>query len=99
MKLIKAELSSFQGCLPIYLSVENSEIQISTNLDDGKNGQLLYDHLKLALDFDGKVVSLEFATDGPDSRSITVKFNSISEMTRYLKHHGLNIALTKIVET
>lgn len=99
MKLIKAELSSFQGRLPIYLSVENSEIQISMNLGDGKNGQILYDHLKLALDFDGDVVSLEAATDGPDSRSITVKFNSISEMIRYLKYHRLNIAITKIVET
>lgn len=99
MKLIKAELSSFQGRLPIYLSVENSEIQISMNLGDGKNGQILYDHLKLALDFDGDVVSLESATDGPDSRSITVKFNSISEMVKYLKHHGLNIALTKTIES
>ncbi|MEK7607886.1 MAG: hypothetical protein AAB484_03140 [Patescibacteria group bacterium] len=99
MKLIKAELSSFQGRLPIYLSVENSEIQISMNLDDGNNGQMLYDHLKLALDFDGNVISLESATDGLDSRSITVKFNNISEMVKYLKYHGLNIALTKIIET
>ena len=95
---MKTELRSPQGYLSVYLNIENGEIQISTNLSDGKNGQAVYEHLKLALDFSGKVICLESEMDGPNSRSITVKFDSIFALVNYLKHQGLNMAQIKIME-